>query len=317
VSKVFEALTQQNLDVPASILPAIAEIQSLTVEARVPDGPAAARPLVRQLEPEKLLGLPKAAPAPPNGVPDLPQSGPAPEPFGKRYLSLSLDASAPLLPFDSAHRYAAEQYLTIRTRILQHARAPRCIVLTSASQGDGKSVTAFNLAAALSLRVNTSTVLIDADLRRSSIHKQLGFPISPGLAGVLEGKNTLQDSLISVKEIPGLTVLAAGESAVSPVDLPDSPQWKRLCSELKQRFDYVVIDSAPAAVVADFDLVQKECDGVILVVRPNHSLKPLYQRDVDSIPKEKLIGAVVNCAEEWILWRPSRHKASYGAYLQT
>ncbi len=121
-----------------------------------------------------------------------------------RTLSLRIPAPSPLLPFEGGQWRPNEQYRILRTKISQCLAQPRVIVISSPASGDGKSVTAINTAGALSLKSEADVLLLDADLRKPVMHKQLGLPQSPGLADVLAGACTLEDALVHTKEFPNL-----------------------------------------------------------------------------------------------------------------
>ena len=173
-----------------------------------------------------------------------------------------IPASAPLLPFDSTHWHAAEQYRIVRTKIIQHPKQPRTLVVSSAGSGDGKSVTSVNIAGALSLKTEANVLLLDADFRRSAIHLQLGFPQSPGLADIVSGSCGLQDALDRTEQLPNLYVIPAGEAKVNPTELLDSSRWRAICAQFRAHFRYIIIDSPPIAAVADYDLIQAVCDEI-------------------------------------------------------
>ena len=115
-----------------------------------------------------------------------------------------------LLPFGPASQAASEQYRFIRTRIAQDAARLRVLAISSGHQGDGKTVTAINLSAVLSMKEGTNVLLIDADMRRSSLARELGVPQAPGLADVLTGRTSLSEALIRAAQFPNLYILAAG-----------------------------------------------------------------------------------------------------------
>ena len=122
------------------------------------------------------------------------------------------------------------------------------------------------MAGAMALKSEGQVLLLDADLRKTAIHKKLGLPESPGLADVLAGKCTLEEALVQTREFPNLFILSAGTPPPNPVELLDSAQWRTLCTRLRAMFRYVIIDSPPVGAVADYELIQAVCDGVILVV---------------------------------------------------
>jgi capsular exopolysaccharide synthesis family protein len=203
------------------------------------------------------------------------------------------------LPFEKGQQRPSEQYRILRTKIGQHPRQPHLIVVSSPAPGDGKSVSAINIAGALSMKSEGQVLLVDADLRKSAIHVQLGLPESPGLTDVLKGTCTLEEAVVRIAEFPNLFVMSAGAPAGNPVELLDSAQWPGLCARLRGLFRYVVLDSPPAGAVADYDLIQAVCDGVILVVRPDHTNRMLCKKSLETVPKAKFLGVLLNCVPDW------------------
>jgi capsular exopolysaccharide synthesis family protein len=216
-----------------------------------------------------------------------------------RTLNLRIPAPSPLLPFEDGQWRPSEQYRILRTKINQHPKQPHLIVVSSPAPGDGKSVTAINTAAALSLKKEGRVLLLDADLRKSAIHVQLGLPESPGLADVLKGACTIEDAIVHVQEFPNLYVMTAGSPPGNPTELLDSGAWQGLCAKLRSIFRYVVLDSPPVGAVADYDLIQAVCDGVILVIRPDHTNRQLCQKALENLPKPKFLGVLLNCVPDW------------------
>jgi capsular exopolysaccharide synthesis family protein len=216
-------------------------------------------------------------------------------------MSLRVPAPSPLLPFDGENQRSSEQYRMLRTKIVQHPKQPRVIVISSPAAGDGKSVTAVNIAAALSLKSEAEVLLVDGDFRRSAIHGQLGLPESPGLAEMLRGTCALEDAAVRTREFPHLFAMVAGTLQGNPVELLDSAAWRALCATLRERFRYVIVDSPPVGAVADYDLIQAACDGVILVIRPDHTDRTLCMKALETVPKAKFLGVLLNCVPEWSL----------------
>jgi protein-tyrosine kinase len=235
-----------------------------------------------------------------------------------RTLPVRVPASEPILPYDDKvrDRSVSERYRIIRTKIIQHSQKPRLIVVSSPGPGDGKTVTALNLAGALSLKTTEGVLLVDADLRRASIHAVTGLPQTPGLADVLGRYRTLNEALIHTEQFPNLYVLPAGEHRANPAELLDSPEWLSLCKSVRTAFEYIVIDSPPVAAVADYDLIEAGCDGVVLVVRPDHTRRPICLKALEAVKKTKLLGVVMNCVEEWFLTK-ALHRDSYYQYYES
>ena len=216
---------------------------------------------------------------------------------------LRLVVESPVLPFDGNDPQAAEQYRIIRTKIHHHPVQPRILMVSSPMPGDGKTISAVNLAGALALQEDVQVLLIDADLRRSSVAKLLGLSAAPGLGDVLRGTAPIQEAVIRVGQFPNLYVLAAGEALPNPPELLASARWPALCEQLRSRFRYAILDAPPVGAVADYDLLQLSADGIVLVVRPDHTSHYLLKRALETVPKAKQIGVILNCAEDWFLWR--------------
>jgi capsular exopolysaccharide synthesis family protein len=223
-------------------------------------------------------------------------------PRGLRTVSLRLPAASPLLSLKTSDGRAAEQYRAIRTRLLLSPKRPSFIVISSPTVGDGKSVTSINLAGTFALKSADRVLLVDGDLRASTIHSRLNLPAGPGLAEVLEGTCRLEDAVIQVAEAQNFYILTAGTPTRNPAELLDSPAWRDLSARLREDFRYVIVDSPPVGVVSDSDLLTATCDGVVLVVRQDHTDRGLCATALSRI-KDKLLGVIVNDAKDWFLWR--------------
>jgi capsular exopolysaccharide synthesis family protein len=218
-----------------------------------------------------------------------------------RWLPMVVSDRAPFLS-NSEDWSAAEQYRMIRTKLLHHAAKPRMIAVTSPGIGDGKTVTAINLAAMLARNKEAKVLLIDADLRRSTVHKQLGIESPKGLAQVLSGSCRIEESLWRVDSIPNLYCLPAGDTPTNPTELLDSERWRMLCQTVRKRMTHVLIDCPPVGVVADYDLISSHCDGSLLVLRPDHTERTVSLAALEAM-REKLLGVVLNGINDWFFWR--------------
>jgi len=217
--------------------------------------------------------------------------------------AIHVSGRSPILPFDGTDSRAAEQYRIIRTKILHHPAQPRMLMVSSPTPGDGKTITAVNLAGALALQEGVNVLLADADFRRSSLAETMGFRGSPGLGDVLRGASSFEEALIRTDQIPNLYVLPSGEASPNPAELLASERWRSMLDVCRKEFGYIVFDAPPVASVADYDLLQLACDGVVLVVRQDHTNRGLCQRALDTVPKAKQLGIVLNCVEDWFLWK--------------
>lgn len=206
---------------------------------------------------------------------------------------------------------AAEQYRMARTRILHHPKHPAFLVVSSPNPEDGKTFTSLQLALLFARRGEDHVLLIDADLRRPNLHEWLDLPPGPGLAEVLEQRCSLDAALCPVKDLPALSVLTAGTPTRNPAELFNSARWTDLLVAVRSRFQFQIVDSPPLGAVADTDLLTSACDGLLLVVRPNHTPRDLLARSL-ACGQNKLLGVILNGVEEWSLWKP--YASSYYHY---
>ncbi|MGH9438397.1 MAG: CpsD/CapB family tyrosine-protein kinase, partial [Terriglobia bacterium] len=191
---------------------------------------------------------------------------------------------------------------------------PRFVLVSSACPGDGKTTTAINLAASLTLKADTSVLLLDADMRKPAIADLLGIPRSPGLADVLSGRARLEEAVVRTEQFPNFFILPAGEPTRHAAELLDSDRWRSLAAEIRGRFSSTIVDAPPVAAVADYDLLQKTCDGVLLVVRPDHTERTLCIKTLQSIPKDKFLGVLLNQVREWLFWKAPGYYHYYGKH---
>ena len=212
------------------------------------------------------------------------------------YRTVSLRvANGPLFPFDGTDPRTAEQYRLVR---MNHA-APGSSQDDRRFQRDSrdwKSVTTVNLSAVLALKSESTVIMVDADMRQKKLATSLGIKAEPGLADVLRGTCRLDEAIVRIEEMPNLLVLPSGSTTANPAELLDSPEWKRLTTRLRALFSYVIIDTTPVAAVADFQLVQQASDGVLLVLRPDHTKRSIFQRALQTVAPDKLsAGNRVEC----------------------
>ncbi len=175
--------------------------------------------------------------------------------------------SNPAIPFDKGNSGSAEAFRKLRTNLqfLAVDNPPRLIVVTSSAPSEGKSTTAINIALALA-EAGHNVALVDGDMRRPSLNKYLDLVGSVGFSTVLSGAASLPEVLQETK-YPRLTVLAAGPTPPNPSELLGSQAAKKVLSELRARYDYVIIDSAPLLAVTDGAILSTNSDGVLMVVR--------------------------------------------------
>jgi capsular exopolysaccharide synthesis family protein len=220
---------------------------------------------------------------------------PAVPPPAPRRVASVLDSR--LVAAASPNSLAGEQYRLLRTRLnrSEQGRNARVIIITSPNKGDGKSLTAANLALTMAQEFQQRVALVDADLRRPSVHSLFGIDDTPGLSDVLMGGATLDDSLVTVGE-HRLTLLPAGLIPSHPAELLGSAAMRRVLDTLRSRFDRVLIDMPPVAPLADVAVASAVADGVLLIVRAGVTPKPAIERALSGIDSAKVLGLVLNDA---------------------
>ena len=210
------------------------------------------------------------------------------------------------IAFDSDNGGTAEGFRKLRTNLqfLAVDNPPRLIVITSSSPSEGKSTTAINIALALA-EAGHNVVLVDGDLRRPRLAEYLDLVGAVGFSTVLSGGASLDD-VLQITKFSNLTALTAGSVPPNPSELLGSMAAKKMLSDLRAKFDYVIIDSSPLLAVTDGAILATEADGAIVAVRAGktkqdqlaHAIGML--RDVDA----KLLGAVMTML-------PTRGSGSY------
>jgi capsular exopolysaccharide synthesis family protein len=203
----------------------------------------------------------------------------------------------------------AEQYRIMRTNLqsLPLRSGPKAIVVTSAVNGEGKSVTSLNLALTLARQETLRVALIDADMRKSSVPKWLGLPPdTKGLSTILGTTGELNGELVSL-QTPRLAILPAGPVPDHPAELLQSVNMKRLLASLKSRFDMIIIDAPPVLPVADPGVIASQTDGVLLVVRAGRTQRRTVREAHELLKKMRanVLGCVLTHVEYYL---PGYHR---------
>src|SRR5262249_54098123 len=189
----------------------------------------------------------------------------------------------------------AEQYRALRTRLAASDRGTTSEVLlvTSPGRGEGKTLTATNLALTIAQDCQTRVCIVDADLRHPRVHTLLGVPDAPGLAELLSGAATLADALATI-EGQQITVLPAGRPPAHPAELLGSTAMRRTLQTLRTQFDRVIVDAPSAFPLADVGILAPIVDSVVLVVQAGWTTKPAIQDAVSAIGPDRVLGVVLN-----------------------
>lgn len=190
----------------------------------------------------------------------------------------------------------SESYRTIRAALMlaQAEKPPQVILLTSALPGEGKTVMTLNLGIALAQGGHT-VLVIDADLRKGRCHELLNLQAYRGLADVLAGRLELEKG-VQQTTVDRLFLLPRGARPPNPVELLGSDKMKEVLGALRQRFDFILIDSPPVAVLSDAVELSAVCDAVLLVVRAQQTPMEALSRAAENLNAvhARIVGAALN-----------------------
>ena len=194
-----------------------------------------------------------------------------------------------------------EQYKILRTNFLSlnKGRPPKTIVVTSALHSEGKTVTTLNLAIAMAQTIKRPKIfLLDADMRRGRVAKYLGVDQALGLSEILSGRATLAQTLFNI-DLENLTFLSSGSIPHNPTELLASQEMKDLLDEVKNKFDFVFIDTPPIIAVTDSGILGTLADGVIMAIQAGRTQRGVIKRASELLHQSQahLIGHVLTNIE--------------------
>jgi len=277
------SLRTTRVGVPAAAIPVpvnqVAASVPLTIDIPTPPMPAAEPVMVRDIVP----GAPSVQAAAPAGA------------AADTIQSYSVRLNPLLVAGLSPKSLAAEQYRQLRTR-LSHAEGAstlRTVLITSPQKGEGKSVTAANLALTMAQELQRRVILVEADLRKPSLQNLFGLPPGPGLAEYLSGAVELKDVMRFLPD-HNLTVIHAGSAPTNPAELLGSTAMRRLLDQLRTRYDRVLLDTPPVLPLADVAVLAPLVDGTLMVVRAGVTPKPAIENALRAFDSSRLLGVVLN-----------------------
>ena len=194
----------------------------------------------------------------------------------------------------------AESYRALRTSLLLSSLGapPKVIMVTSALPQEGKTTTSINTAVVLAQK-GVRVLLIDADLRRPSIHKTLGMGPHSGLSNLLTGSTTSEQAITRSAILPNLYVLPAGTPPPNPAELLASSNMRDVLTQLREQYDHIVIDTPPSLSVTDAVVLSPRADAVVLVIRSGQTTKQALRRSRDVLMQvnAKVVGVLLNAVD--------------------
>ncbi len=191
--------------------------------------------------------------------------------------------------------------------LLPNANGLRSLAITSALAGEGKSTIALGLAISAA-RLNKRVLLIDADLRRPSLHKQLGLPNEQGLSTLLmRGSSDTRQLGIQLSHQYNdisIAVLTSGPAPADPVKLLSSGQMGRLLAEFEQNYDLIILDTPPTLGIADAVLTASFCDGTLLLGRIGQVTRAELNQAFSALSPVNVVGVVANGSQDRLRYYP-------------
>ncbi|MBU5485773.1 CpsD/CapB family tyrosine-protein kinase [Clostridium sp. MSJ-11] len=216
-----------------------------------------------------------------------------------------------LITIEDPRSPIAEAYRTLRTNIQFSSfdKKIQSIVVTSSGPGEGKSTTSANLAIVMA-QSGSKTILIDCDQRKSTVHKTFGLSNEIGISDLLVGKVDFKDAVQDSK-VENLDILTAGTRPPNPSELLSSKKMKEFIDELREEYEYIIIDSPPIIAVTDAQLIASFTDGALLVISSGEVERAAAIKAKELLDKvnAKIIGIVLNKLEV-------SEKGYYGYYYQ-
>ncbi len=190
-----------------------------------------------------------------------------------------------------------ECYRVLRTKILLHTQGKggNTLMVTSTLPGEGKTLTAINLAFTLAKDFEHTVLLVDCDLKKQNIHKILGVPGKKGLVDYLLDNCPIQD-LIVWPGVEKLTLISGGKTLEGSSEILGAPTMKDLVAEMKNRYPerFVIFDVPPVLSTTDALVFAQWVDHILVVVQAGKTPLPDLKRTLEMLPKEKILGTVLN-----------------------
>ncbi len=188
-----------------------------------------------------------------------------------------------------------EAYKNIRIHLISMLSEidGKVLAISSPNAAEGKSTTAVNVAITLS-QLNKKVILIDADFRRATVNKKLRIENEKGCSDVLSGEEKYEDVMINYNS--HMDVLTSGSIAENPSEMFSSAAFDRLLSELREVYDYIIVDTPPVNLVSDTLAIAQKCDGLVLIARVAVTTYAEFRSALNTMKKLniKVLGTIIN-----------------------
>lgn len=208
-------------------------------------------------------------------------------------------------------RLPIEQYRKLAA-VLHHEQADsglKVLMVASPLPGDGKTLTAVNLALTLSESYHRRVLLVDGDLRSPSIHRLFGVE---NVSGLDEGLRDDRERKLTLVEVsPQLTLLPAGRPDSDPMSVLTSTRMRMVLDEAREKFDWVIVDTPPLGLLPDAHLLARMVDGTVLVVAAGCTSYQSAARAAELLGRNRILGVVLNRVNEKVFAREHAHARHY------
>ncbi|MGY0401642.1 CpsD/CapB family tyrosine-protein kinase [Carnobacterium jeotgali] len=220
--------------------------------------------------------------------------------FNRKKNRLNADERPSLVTLTRPSSVIAEQFRTIRTNI-QFSMVDKnlkTLVITSAGPGAGKSTISANLAVTFAMQ-GKKVLIVDADMRKPTVHKTFRLPNRDGLTTLLTEKDIQIKDIVHRLDTEGIFIITSGVIPPNPSELLASNRMNQLITELEELFDLIIFDMPPVIAVTDAQVMASKADGTIFVVNKDGADKEMVTKSKKLLEKVKanVIGVVFNRVE--------------------
>ncbi|OGP95740.1 MAG: hypothetical protein A2157_00365 [Deltaproteobacteria bacterium RBG_16_47_11] len=223
----------------------------------------------------------------------------------------------PLVSLFQPGSLGAEQFRKLRTHVLKLniSDPPKTIMVTSATEGEGKTFVAANLAAGIAHDLHFHALLVDCDLHNPALSQWFGVQNGHGLSDYLVGRANLSELLMKT-EMEKLMILTGGSAQQKPAELIGSKKMEALVHELKSRYNdrYIIFDATPLLATSEPEVLARLVDGILIVVRAGVTPRETVKQAIASLDPKKILGFVLNDVEFKSSGLSSRYFGSDGYY---
>lgn len=219
-----------------------------------------------------------------------------------------------IVTFSRRESFEAEQFRRLRHRLedLAARRQTKVIAVTSATSGEGKTLTSINLAGALAQSRGSRVLLIDADLRRPKLSSGCGIaPDTPGVVQLLRSGGDLASAVIRLPEASLDVLPCEAQSGIDPYDTLRSSAFRNLIGQARRDYSFVIVDTPPVVPVPDSSVLGPLVDGYLLVVAANRTPRKLLAEALNTLEPGLVLGIVFNRDPEPLFGFYDSHGADY------